>query len=73
MSRDAGSIPAASTDAGVTTRLKPKQARQFILASLSFALTFGNLDYYTKTNQVSPQFTVLASGVTRSWVLTEKF
>jgi len=36
MSRDAGSIPAASTDAGVTTRLKLKMARQFILASLSF-------------------------------------
>ncbi len=33
-SRDAGSIPAASTDAGVTTRLKLKQARQLILASL---------------------------------------
>jgi len=31
--RDAGSIPAASTDAGVTTRLKIKQARQLILAS----------------------------------------
>lgn len=36
ISLDAGSIPAASTDAGVTTRLKPKQARQLILASLSF-------------------------------------
>ena len=36
MSRDAGSIPAASTDAGVTIRLKTKKARQFILASLSF-------------------------------------
>ena len=35
MSRDAGSNPAASTDAGVTTRLKPKKARQFILTSLS--------------------------------------
>jgi len=29
-------LVAASTDAGVTTRLKPKQARQLTLASLSF-------------------------------------
>jgi len=34
ISLDAGSIPAASTDAGVTTRLKLKQARQLMLASL---------------------------------------
>ena len=34
--RDAGSIPAASTHAGVTFRLKTNQARQAPLASLSF-------------------------------------
>ncbi|MEE2675688.1 MAG: hypothetical protein VX876_01855 [Planctomycetota bacterium] len=38
--RDAGSIPAASTHAGVPTRLKPKQARQYPLASLSFFSTY---------------------------------
>ena len=32
-------LVAASTHAGVTTRLKPKQARQLILASLSFCQT----------------------------------
>ena len=37
-SRDAGSIPAASTRAGTTTRFKLKQARQHQLASLSFWL-----------------------------------
>jgi len=36
ISLDAGSIPAASTHAGCKTRLKPKLARQLILASLSF-------------------------------------
>ncbi len=42
-SRDAGSIPAASTHAGVTTRLKAKQARQLILASFFFEQSIAGL------------------------------
>ena len=34
MSRDAGSIPAASTQTGCTTRLERKKARQYQLAGL---------------------------------------
>lgn len=43
--RDAGSIPAASTHAGVTFRLKTKQARQLILASLFLFLMPTDLPY----------------------------
>ncbi len=53
-SRDAGSIPAASTHAGVTTRLKAKQARQLILASFLF-LNKVSRDYRAPTNCRHPQ------------------